>query len=88
MEHLRWLLLKYAKKAKFVIFKNKVLESLQSDIWKLFDSEFNISKTRSKGLVAKSNTKLHEQIKHLSEKLKLKDETINQTLTLLDNITY
>ena len=85
MKELIW---KYTKKSNFVIFKNKVLQSLQGDIRKLFDSEINISKSRCKGLVAKSNTKFDNQIKHLPEKLKPKDEIKNHTLTLLDNIIY
>lgn len=53
-------------KAKIVSFKNEILESLQEDIKKWFDSEFEFFKTRCEDLVVKSNTIL-----------RLEDEIIN-----------
>lgn len=60
------------------------MQSLQRDIKKIFDNEFNIFKSRHKDPVAKSNTRFNDHIKHLPEELKSKDKIIN--LTLLDNI--
>ena len=53
-------------KAKIVSFKNQILESLQEDIKKWFDSEFEFFKTRCGDLVVKSNAIL-----------RLEDEIIN-----------
>ena len=54
------------RKAKIVSFKNEILESLQEDIKKWFDSEFEFFKTKYEDLVVNSNAIL-----------RLEDEMIN-----------
>ena len=60
------ILIQLMGKAKIVSFKNEILESLQEDIKKWFDSEFEFFKTRCEDLVVKSNAIL-----------RLEDEIIN-----------
>ena len=58
-------------------------EYLQEYIKKLFDSEFKFFKSICEDLVIKSDAMLNSQIKHLLEKLRSKDEIINQTLAFI-----
>ena len=75
------------EESQIVKFKNEILQTLQGDIKKLLDSEFTFFKSRCEDLVVKSSATLNSQIKHLQEVLRSKDEKINQSLTVLNNIT-
>ena len=61
------------QKSQIVRFKNEILQSLQGDIKKRFDSEFKFFKSRC------------EELRSKQEELRPKDEIINRALVLLGN---
>ena len=74
------------KKIKVESFKENTLQNLRNNIKKIFDSEFAIFKSKCEELVQTLPVRYKEQIDHLKNELKAKDNITDQLLKSLSSL--
>ena len=75
------------EKIKVESFKENTLQDLRNNIKKIFDSEFAIFKSKCEELVQTLPVRYKEQIDHLKNELKAKDNITDQLLKSLSSLT-
>ena len=75
------------EKIKVESFKENTLQNLRNNIKKIFDSEFAIFKSKCEELVQTSSVRYKEQIDHMKNELKGKDNITDQLLKSLSSLT-